>query len=80
MLLVFKYILIPLQNLLILPPLPPLLTQSLFLLQSDLNIVASFDRRGKHIYTGNAKGRVSDEIFNNVLLKKKKESFSLTHL
>ncbi|XP_052803337.1 retinoblastoma-binding protein 5 homolog [Mya arenaria] len=25
---------------------------------SDLNIVASYDRRGKHIYTGNAKGRV----------------------
>lgn len=24
----------------------------------DLNIVASFDRRGKHIYTGNAKGKV----------------------
>lgn len=26
--------------------------------ESDLNIVASFDRRGDHIYTGNAKGRV----------------------
>ncbi|KAI8120761.1 Retinoblastoma-binding protein 5 like protein [Lucilia cuprina] len=24
----------------------------------DLNIVASFDRRGKHIYTGNAKGKI----------------------
>ena len=32
----------------------------LFLFQSDLNIVASYDRRGKHIYTGNAKGRVRD--------------------
>lgn len=28
--------------------------------QSDLNIVASYDRRGKHIYTGNAKGRVRE--------------------
>ncbi|XP_019624314.1 PREDICTED: retinoblastoma-binding protein 5 homolog [Branchiostoma belcheri] len=26
---------------------------------SDLNIVASFDRRGEHIYTGNAKGKVT---------------------
>ncbi|XP_064600491.1 retinoblastoma-binding protein 5 homolog [Liolophura sinensis] len=26
--------------------------------ESDLNIVASFDRRGDYIYTGNAKGRV----------------------
>ncbi|XP_077536193.1 retinoblastoma-binding protein 5 homolog isoform X2 [Haemaphysalis longicornis] len=26
--------------------------------ESDLNIVASFDRRGDHIYTGNAKGKV----------------------
>lgn len=23
-----------------------------------MNIVASFDRRGKHIYTGNAKGKI----------------------
>ena len=30
-----------------------------FTFQSDLNIVASFDRKGQHIYTGNAKGRVS---------------------
>ena len=26
--------------------------------QSDLNIVASYDRKGKYIFTGNAKGRV----------------------
>lgn len=25
---------------------------------SDLNVVASFDRRGEFIYTGNAKGKV----------------------
>lgn len=25
---------------------------------SDLNVVASFDRRGEYIYTGNAKGKV----------------------
>lgn len=29
-----------------------------FLVQGDLNIVASFDRTGQHIYTGNAKGRI----------------------
>lgn len=29
-----------------------------FIWQGDLNIVASFDRRGKHIYTGNAKGKI----------------------
>ena len=28
------------------------------LFQSDLNIVASYDRKGKYIFTGNAKGRV----------------------
>lgn len=28
---------------------------------SDLNVVASFDRRGEYIYTGNAKGKVSQE-------------------
>lgn len=27
---------------------------------SDLNVVAAFDRRGEYIYTGNAKGKVSD--------------------
>ena len=26
---------------------------------SDLNVVAAFDRRGEFIYTGNAKGKVS---------------------
>lgn len=26
---------------------------------SDLNVVAAFDRRGEYIYTGNAKGKVS---------------------
>lgn len=25
---------------------------------SDLNVVAAFDRRGEYIYTGNAKGKV----------------------
>lgn len=27
---------------------------------SDLNVVAAFDRRGEYIYTGNAKGKVSN--------------------
>lgn len=26
--------------------------------QSDLNIVAAFDRRGQYIYTGNSKGKI----------------------
>ena len=30
----------------------------LFLFQSDLTIVAAFDRRGLNIYTGNGKGKV----------------------
>ena len=29
-----------------------------FFVQSDLNITASFDRRGEYIYTGNGKGRI----------------------
>ena len=29
-----------------------------FINQSDLNITASFDRRGQYIYTGNGKGRI----------------------
>lgn len=31
---------------------------SALLIQGDLNIVASFDRRGQHVYTGNGKGKV----------------------
>lgn len=38
--------------------------------QSDLNIVASYDRRGKHIYTGNAKGRVRDRTVGKMFSKK----------
>lgn len=34
---------------------------------SDLNVVAAFDRRGEYIYTGNAKGKVSlSEITKSV--------------
>lgn len=29
---------------------------------SDLNVVAAFDRRGEYIYTGNAKGKVSRSV------------------
>jgi len=29
-----------------------------FAVQTDLNIAASFDRRGRYIYTGNARGKV----------------------
>ncbi|XP_064650896.1 retinoblastoma-binding protein 5 homolog isoform X2 [Lineus longissimus] len=42
---------------------------------SDLNIVASFDRRGAHIYTGNAKGRIL--VFTTEGLKLK-ASFRVT--
>jgi Uri superfamily endonuclease len=35
-----------------------LLFNALFFCQSDVNITASFDRRGRYIYTGNAKGKV----------------------
>ncbi|XP_065316630.1 retinoblastoma-binding protein 5 homolog isoform X2 [Gordionus sp. m RMFG-2023] len=35
--------------------------------QQDLNIVASFDRRGTHIYTGNARGKVL--IFDSKAVK-----------
>ncbi|XP_046384514.1 retinoblastoma-binding protein 5 homolog [Ischnura elegans] len=42
---------------------------------SDLNIVASFDRRGQYIYTGNAKGRVL--VLSNPALEVK-ASFKVT--
>lgn len=32
--------------------------QCLIFFQTDLTIVASFDRRGQNIYTGNAKGKI----------------------
>lgn len=38
-----------------------------FLSQGDLNIIASFDRRGKYIYTGNAKGKIL--VLNSHTLK-----------
>lgn len=40
-----------------------------FALQNDLNIVASFDRRGQHIYTGNSKGKVLVYQTNDLTLK-----------
>lgn len=43
--------------------------------QSDLNIVASYDRRGKHIYTGNAKGRVRDRTVGKMFSKKWQNNF-----
>lgn len=42
---------------------PPIFHLLLSHFQSDLNIVASFDRRGGHIYTGNAKGKVRNSLF-----------------
>uniref|UniRef100_A0A0B7AG75 Uncharacterized protein n=1 Tax=Arion vulgaris TaxID=1028688 RepID=A0A0B7AG75_9EUPU len=36
--------------------------------ESDLNIIASFDRRGRFIYTGNAKGRILAFNANNLEL------------
>lgn len=33
---------------------------------SDLNVVAAFDRRGEYIYTGNAKGKVSHSDTQNL--------------
>lgn len=29
-----------------------------FYFQGDINVIASFDRRGDHVYTGNAKGKI----------------------
>ena len=37
---------------------PVMLTLSDSKHDSDLNVVASFDRRGEYIYTGNAKGKI----------------------
>lgn len=46
-----------------------------FIFQSDLNIVASYDRRGKHIYTGNAKGRVRQRTAGIMFSKKWQNDF-----
>lgn len=43
--------------------------------QSDLNIVASFDRRGQYVYTGNAKGKVLVLSTSDLALK---ASFKVT--
>jgi COMPASS component SWD1 len=43
--------------------------------QSDLNIVASFDRRGQYVYTGNAKGKVLVLSTTDLVLK---ASFKVT--
>lgn len=32
---------------------------------SDLNVVAAFDRRGEYIYTGNAKGKVRHNLIHS---------------
>jgi len=37
-------------------------------LQSDLNIAASFDRRGHYIYTGNARGKVCLSCWFNCII------------
>lgn len=34
---------------------------------SDLNVVAAFDRRGEYIYTGNAKGKVSLSVGQSLI-------------
>jgi len=36
------------------------------LLQTDLNIAASFDRRGKYVFSGNAKGKVTVHRVSNM--------------
>ena len=46
----------------------PLSYYFFFLFQSDLNIVASFDRRGECVYTGNAKGKVSLKLTELTLI------------
>ena len=35
---------------------------------SDVNVVASFDHRGKHIYTGNSKGKLSVFLYSELKL------------
>lgn len=51
------------------PKVNTLLKQNTFIdlcvfVQSEQNIVASFDRKGEYIYTGNSKGKVSDDVTN----------------
>ena len=45
-------------------------------MQSEQNIVASFDRKGEYIYTGNSKGKVSGE-FVLVLVTVQKKNYRL---